>query len=824
MRPRWLLSGPARPAHAAARPAHAAARPAPPVRGRRVAVGLLAGVAVGVAGVAAPMGARPAEALVVPDSFTVTGAGFGHGVGLSQYGAYAQALAGRSPTQILTTYYPGTTVGARTDARDLKVGLGSARTYVGISACPVDGATAQPSLVVTAGGQDIPVPAGAAVGLAAVAPPAGRTGTWIEVRSNNQPLAAPVPVTATDPVTVRWSGTRYLAGPAAAAVLTNTPDCAGLAASSAPSSYRYGRLLAYSGPTSTASKPTFALVNELRLGGEYLDGIAEMPSSWGKPRADGSSGAAALAAQAIAARGYALRKLDALAGKPGGVNPDCRCHILPTTADQVFVGWKKAADPTYGRYWTAAVDATEHAGGTGDVVLYDGALASTNYYSSSGGRTENVWEVWNSSQTAYPYLRSVADPWSLDPAAGNPYRSWTRTYPQALVASVFGLPDVAALDLSARTTGDSLARAVATSSAGATASLSGATFRSRVNARAAAAQTLPSTWFRLDGAPAVRAVTRLEGATRWATAARVALAAYPGTAPSVVLASGVDDHLVDGLVAGPLARAARGPVLLVGTSVPAETASALTRLAPSTVYLVGGPRSIPAAVVDGVQALLPGVTVRRLEGSTRYVTAAAVAAQVAALTGGAGGATTGSTAGGTTTSLPDVVVAAGAQANLADALAVGGPAGAVGRPVLLTRRDELPDATRTALTRLGARRTLVVGGPVAVSDAVLTTLPDPQRAGGSTRYATAAAVAGAFPTVPDDVVVLAGGEDAHLVDSLPAGALGRRMLLTPAAVLAPEAGRWLTAQAPLADLTVVGGTDAVSAAAVQAAAVLEATG
>ncbi len=42
------------------------------------------------------------------DVFTVTTKGYGHGVGMSQYGANAMALAGKSCAQILAFYYPGT--------------------------------------------------------------------------------------------------------------------------------------------------------------------------------------------------------------------------------------------------------------------------------------------------------------------------------------------------------------------------------------------------------------------------------------------------------------------------------------------------------------------------------------------------------------------------------------------------------------------------------------------------------------------------------------------------------------------------------------------
>src|SRR5690349_6351455 len=42
--------------------------------------------------------------------FIVTGHGWGHGVGMSQYGAYGYAQHGATDQQILAHYYPGTTL------------------------------------------------------------------------------------------------------------------------------------------------------------------------------------------------------------------------------------------------------------------------------------------------------------------------------------------------------------------------------------------------------------------------------------------------------------------------------------------------------------------------------------------------------------------------------------------------------------------------------------------------------------------------------------------------------------------------------------------
>src|SRR3954447_9040443 len=72
---------------------------------------------------AAPAGAKT--------TFTIRGAGFGHGVGMSQYGAMGYASHGWSAAQILGHYYTGTTLGTTDPARRMRIQLvasaGSAR-------------------------------------------------------------------------------------------------------------------------------------------------------------------------------------------------------------------------------------------------------------------------------------------------------------------------------------------------------------------------------------------------------------------------------------------------------------------------------------------------------------------------------------------------------------------------------------------------------------------------------------------------------------------------------------------------------------------------
>src|SRR3954454_4839178 len=56
-------------------------------------------------------------------TFTIKGPGFGHGVGMSQYGAMGYAQHGASARDILAHYYTGTSLGTTHPARTVRVQL-----------------------------------------------------------------------------------------------------------------------------------------------------------------------------------------------------------------------------------------------------------------------------------------------------------------------------------------------------------------------------------------------------------------------------------------------------------------------------------------------------------------------------------------------------------------------------------------------------------------------------------------------------------------------------------------------------------------------------
>ena len=92
------------------------------MKGLRMArtLAALCAVAVAVTLVSAPHAARSSSInqYVAPVGsgalFLISGHGYGHGVGMGQWGAQGYALQGFTADQILAAYYPGTTAGLTT--------------------------------------------------------------------------------------------------------------------------------------------------------------------------------------------------------------------------------------------------------------------------------------------------------------------------------------------------------------------------------------------------------------------------------------------------------------------------------------------------------------------------------------------------------------------------------------------------------------------------------------------------------------------------------------------------------------------------------------
>jgi putative cell wall-binding protein len=261
-------------------------------------------------------------------------------------------------------------------------------------------------------------------------------------------------------------------------------------------------------------------------------------------------------------------------------------------------------------------------------------------------------------------------------------------------------------------------------------------------------------------------LVRAAGADRYETAAVISQGSFaPSPDSTVFVTSG--EAPADALTAGPAAASLDAPLLLTrADTLPEATADELQRLTPSTVYVVGGADRISDTTLAAITAAVPGASVQRIAGTTRYDTAVAIAEKFFPGTDG-------------------VVLTRGDT--FPDALSGGAAAAAAGVPLMITEPGQLPASVSTWLAGQTFKASLVVGGTTSVSDTVAATLAThttdataATRLAGADRYDTAAAVATAV--FPDAVnAVIATGDDfPDALAGVPAAALnGAPMLLLP---------------------------------------------
>lgn len=359
---------------------------------------------------------------VVPKRFTFTGSGFGHGVGLSQYGAKGQALEGKSAVEILKYYFPQAEVTPVVDTATISVNIAHRVTALSIVVPQSDSAT-----VVIGNAVATPLPQNSPLNFAvsdkSIIGPGGIGRTW----------------------TIRWNNPQSV-------VSVN------FGKTSFQVSHGYLRLKAVRAP---GIGFRIEATNLLRLRDQYLYGIAEVPSSWPE---------AALQSQVIASRTYALLRMNS-------IKRACDCHVYNSMYDQAFVGYSKEGEPRYGQLWKAAVDSTLVDESHGLVITINQLPVRVFFSSSSGGMTQRPVDVWG---TDIPHLESVPDPWSIDPAVNKNFALWKKKVSQRVMTKAFGLADVVDLKLGDRTATNSVLNVTATSSDGSSKTLPVGTFKSAV--------------------------------------------------------------------------------------------------------------------------------------------------------------------------------------------------------------------------------------------------------------------------------------------------------------------------------------------------------
>ena len=371
---------------------------------------LLLSLAAPAASAAPVFRARPLNTRPNPD-VVMRGSGWGHGVGMSQYGAYAQSRAGWTFRQILQHYYTGITVGASDLPDDVRVGLATSMTFSNVDA--VTGA----------------VPWKAYVGGSWVTKWQPKGTTWQVARTSTGRFRLMDGTREVWRVTTPRLFAAFNWGATATAPIIEAynPNYGGRA------DYRWGRLEYSPGATDSSKLNLVLHIPSLEL---YLRGLGEMPSSWGS-----TGGMAALQAQAVVARSYA-------AVLRGSYEDSCRCHLLATPSNQVYLGWAKEGG-AYGDHWTDAVRSTANV-----VARSGGAPIQAFYSSSHGGTSENSEDSWAYS-AAVPYLRAVPDAWSVK-APGNTLAAWERTVSNSAFAEFLGgVRTVRSISIEGRTAGGS---------------------------------------------------------------------------------------------------------------------------------------------------------------------------------------------------------------------------------------------------------------------------------------------------------------------------------------------------------------------------------
>ena len=201
---------------------------------------------------------------------------------------------------------------------------------------------------------------------------------------------------------------------------------------------------------------------------------------------------------------------------------------------------------------------------------------------------------------------------------------------------------------------------------------------------------------------AARRLTRIAGGDRYATAAAVSRSRFAQPVERVLVVTGRD--FPDALAAAPAAAGLGAGLLLVTpTGVPAATATELERLDPQTITIVGGAGAVAPAVEQQLRSTAPAVD--RVQGIDRFLTAAAMS--------------------GRTSTAPERTVFLATGADFPDALAGAAAAGATGAPLLLVRRDCVPDGVGREIERLQPDRVVVLGGEAVVSAQAASGSPCP---------------------------------------------------------------------------------------------------
>ena len=353
------------------------------------------------------IGISPAQADIPTNSSVIhiEGNGWGHGIGMSQYGAYGRALpigqggGAQTAEQILSFYYPGTSLSVVEVPNDLRVHIFSGEGATFTTSGPVD-------LLNASGNSFASIPAQTVLTI-------GRSSSVISITTPDNvdqciEIAQPENIQhCTDgPISIDL----VEGEPVQTDVIEQFTDVG-----TSGNSYQWGRLVIRE--RDLEGDGVFVILENLPME-KYIYGLAEVSPSWPT---------AALESQAIAGRSYALAHINS---RRTSGNWSMPWDLYSTINDQYYIGYTHES-ANNAENWTAAVEAT-----AGQVLLNGESPISAYYSSSNGGHSEAGAYVFctaaNHPCPDISYLPAQVDPFD---SVGNPYSTWERDYTGEEVAS-----------------------------------------------------------------------------------------------------------------------------------------------------------------------------------------------------------------------------------------------------------------------------------------------------------------------------------------------------------------------------------------------------
>ncbi len=343
-------------------------------------------------------------------TLVVTGGGWGHSVGLSQYGAQGMALEGYEYPEILQHYFTGVEVKSVEPMTDLRVGLAQSPVSASFRALLNHFSISRNGIHV----QDV-------------------------LQNNLVVITSPAPGVCrisipTDPNHLASDGSCQIELTKPESSMIETVSTLDSGASTAVRVINYGFVYVRPAPI------RFHVGAQMTLE-QYMRGIAEIPNAWHVE---------AQRAQVVAARSYAHRSAIDRRQSATFWNELCFCDVRATTADQNYSGFgSEQARPK----WNQAVTDTP-----GRVITAVGSNTPLKafYSSSTFGRTEPSEVGFGGA--AVSYLKSVDDHWSVLPAVSNPFATWVDSTSLAEAAQQLGFATLTGATSIATSPGGAISR------------------------------------------------------------------------------------------------------------------------------------------------------------------------------------------------------------------------------------------------------------------------------------------------------------------------------------------------------------------------------